>query len=137
MSMRLMVAVSALTIGLLCDAAAAQGRSQGRGRGNTGSSGGTDVAVSAVVIFGDSDRTTFRNYFVTNKITAQPLPPGIAKNVARGKPLPPGIAKKALPAGLLALAPRVDRDVTFAIVGDVVVAHRSGVVVDVMVGLFK
>jgi hypothetical protein len=29
------------------------------------------------------------------------LPPGIAKNLARGKPLPPGIAKKAVPGGML------------------------------------
>lgn len=28
------------------------------------------------------------------------LPPGIAKNLARGKPLPPGIAKNHLPEGL-------------------------------------
>jgi Ni/Co efflux regulator RcnB len=28
------------------------------------------------------------------------LPPGIARNLARGKPLPPGIAKKYLPDGL-------------------------------------
>ncbi len=33
------------------------------------------------------------------------LPPGIAKNLARGKPLPPGIAKKYLPTGLLGLLP--------------------------------
>ncbi|MEX2125704.1 MAG: anti-virulence regulator CigR family protein [Woeseia sp.] len=34
------------------------------------------------------------------------LPPGIAKNLARGKPLPPGIAKQALPYELrLALPP--------------------------------
>lgn len=29
------------------------------------------------------------------------LPPGIAKNLARGKPLPPGIAKKAVPGAML------------------------------------
>lgn len=29
------------------------------------------------------------------------LPPGIAKNLARGKPLPPGIAKKSVPASML------------------------------------
>ncbi|WP_275553578.1 anti-virulence regulator CigR family protein [Mixta sp. Marseille-Q2659] len=29
------------------------------------------------------------------------LPPGIAKNIARGKPLPPGIAKKAVPEPML------------------------------------
>lgn len=31
----------------------------------------------------------------------QSLPPGIAKNLARGKPLPPGIAKKTLPASMI------------------------------------
>ncbi len=36
----------------------------------------------------------------------QGLPPGIAKNLARGKPLPPGIAKKAVPAGVLAGLPQ-------------------------------
>ena len=33
------------------------------------------------------------------------LPPGIAKNVARGKPLPPGIAKQYLPTGLIEMLP--------------------------------
>lgn len=33
------------------------------------------------------------------------LPPGIAKNLARGKPLPPGIAKQFLPEGLITLLP--------------------------------
>ena len=35
------------------------------------------------------------------------LPPGIAKNLARGKPLPPGIAKKALPGDLSRRLPPV------------------------------
>ena len=34
------------------------------------------------------------------------LPPGIAKNLARGKALPPGIAKRVLPSGLIALLPQ-------------------------------
>lgn len=33
------------------------------------------------------------------------LPPGIAKNLARGKPLPPGIAKKTVPADMLGQLP--------------------------------
>lgn len=37
------------------------------------------------------------------------LPPGIAKNLARGKPLPPGIAKQYLPDGLLASLPAPPR----------------------------
>ncbi len=36
---------------------------------------------------------------------AKGLPPGIAKNLARGKPLPPGIAKQYLPVGLRDLLP--------------------------------
>lgn len=34
------------------------------------------------------------------------LPPGIAKNLARGKALPPGIAKQYLPDSLVAALPR-------------------------------
>jgi hypothetical protein len=122
-----------LSVGLLCGDVAGQGRSQGRGRGD----GGSGPAVSVVVVFRDSDRAAFHDYVVTHKITARALPPGIAKNVARGKPLPPGIAKRALPAGLLAIGPRVDRDVSFAIVGEVVVAIRAGIVIDVLTGVFR
>ncbi len=80
---------------------------------------------------------TFHNYFAAHGITAQALPPGIAKNVARGKPLPPGIAKRALPADLLAVGPKVSKDVSFAITGEVVVAMKGGVVIDVLAGVFK
>jgi hypothetical protein len=37
----------------------------------------------------------------THQTGYKALPPGIAKNLARGKPLPPGIAKKSLPAPML------------------------------------
>lgn len=40
---------------------------------------------------------------------AKGLPPGIAKNLARGKPLPPGIAKQYLPDGLVQLLPAPPR----------------------------
>lgn len=111
----------------------AQGKSQGRGHNGEG----PHSSVSVAVVFRDSDRVTFRDYFTTHRITAQPLPPGIAKNVGRGKPLPPGIAKRAVPPALLAVGPKVDRDVSLAIVGDVVVATRGGVVIDVLAGVFK
>ena len=128
-----------LSATVLCADAAAQGRSQGRGQGGQGGQGGSAPAavVSVQVVFRDNDRVSFRDYFVTHKIVAQPLPPGIAKNVARGKPLPPGIAKRSLPAGLLVIAPKVEKDVSFRIVGDVVVAIRGGVVIDVMAGVFR
>ena len=35
----------------------------------------------------------------------KPLPPGVAKNLAKGKPLPPGIAKKSVPANLARTLP--------------------------------
>lgn len=113
-----------------------QGRGQGRGRGNADPTNPT--TVTAVFAFNNSDRETFRTYFTTHKITATALPPGIAKNLERGKPLPPGIAKKALPNDLVVtLGRRVQPGVTFAIYGDRVVALRSGVVIDVMVNVFR
>ena len=95
---------------------------------------------NVTVVFRDSDQAIFRDYLRTHRIVGKPLPPGIAKNVARGKPLPPGIAKQALPPELVGIVMRntaVPRDTTFAIVGDMVVATRRGVVVDVMTGLFR
>jgi len=119
-----------LTVGLPGSTVASNAPDQGRGRGRGGS-------ASDVVVFRESDRATFHDYFVAHEITAKPLPPGIAKNVARGKPLPPGIAKRALPTDLLALAPKVDKDVSFAIVGEVVVAIKGGIVIDVLAGVFQ
>lgn len=138
MPKRLILAVVLLSSFAVVDIAAAQGQSQGRGRGSGSTGTGSGTSASVVVVFHDSDRATFRDYFLSHKIVGEPLPPGIAKNVARGKPLPPGIAKKALPADLvLTLGPRAERGVTFAVVGDRVVALRSGLVIDVMVGVFK
>jgi len=130
MTNRSTVVATVLAVGLLCGTAAANALDQGRGRGRGGS-------ASEAVVFHESDRATFRDYFVAHEITAKPLPPGIAKNVARGKPLPPGIAKRALPDDLLVLAPKVDKDVSFAIVGEVVVAIKGGIVIDVLAGVFK
>ncbi len=43
----------------------------------------------------------------SKKQKSKPLPPGIAKNLARGKPLPPGIAKQSLPGDLVRQLPPV------------------------------
>jgi hypothetical protein len=126
----------AIVVALFGGGVNGQGQSQGKGKGKSGGSTTTSSA-SVTVVFRDSDRVTFRDYFVTHKITPQALPPGIAKNVARGKPLPPGIAKRAVPADLLVIGPRVEKDVSFAIVGELVVALKGGVVIDVMAGVFR
>ena len=122
-----------LLAGVPSAVAGAQGQSEGRGSGGAAAPSSTSVTV----VFREADRVTFHDYFATHRIAAQALPPGIAKNVARGKPLPPGIAKRALPADLLAVGPKVSQDVSFAIVGEVVVAMKGGVVIDVLAGVFK
>lgn len=125
-----------LAIGLATSVAGAQGKSKGKSPEKGGPNGGGTV-IAATVVFRDADRITFRDYVAAHKIVPQALPPGIAKNVARGKPLPPGIAKRALPSTLLPVGAKVDKDVSLAIVGDVVVAIRAGVVIDVLGGIFK
>ena len=116
--------------------AQAQGKS-GKGKGAGGQAHETSQTnVSVAVVFRTDDRPAYRNYFVTHHIVPSPLPPGIAKNVMRGKPLPPGIAKKAFPRELVVLTPGRRSDVTLIIVGDRLVALRSGVVIDVMLNVF-
>lgn len=67
----------------------------------------------------------------------QSLPPGIAKNLARGKPLPPGIAKKAVPASMLGQLPYYP-GYEWKIVGDnlVLIALSTAVVTAIINGVF-
>lgn len=128
-----LTASAALVCALIAGPVAAQGRGRGPSKPKPQSS---SSAATITVVFHDDDRALFRDYFAVHKISAQPLPPGIAKNVARGKPLPPGIAKKVLPHELVAtLGPRTP-NVTYYIVGDRVVAVRSGTVIDVLLDIF-
>lgn len=66
------------------------------------------------------------------------LPPGVAKNLARGKPLPPGIAKKTVPAGMLGRLPR-HAGYEWRVAGNdlVLVAVATGIVADVLSGVFR
>jgi Ni/Co efflux regulator RcnB len=64
--------------------------------------------VSVGVVFSDDEISIIGAWYRDHGTASQKrgskkqkgLPPGIAKNLARGKPLPPGIAKKYLPDGL-------------------------------------
>jgi hypothetical protein len=71
--------------------------------------------VGVQVVFTDGEASIIRAYYHDGHAT-QPgkkkgkhgqktLPPGIARNLARGKPLPPGIAKQVIPTGLIDLLP--------------------------------
>jgi hypothetical protein len=116
----------ALMASLVAVDAVAQGR--GKGRGDSGAKGGANVTV----IFTDAHRARVREYVVVHPMQLQALPPGIAKNVGRGKRLPPGIAKRAVPREILVLLPPPEPGVTFVLIGDMVVAERSGLVIDIM-----
>ena len=116
------------------------------GQGNNGKhnsergGGGGDAAALAVdisVIFSTDETRVIRDYFHANPYSVQALPPGIAKNLARGKPLPPGIAKRYLPAGLGARLPRHDGYEDVIIGSDIVrIAVATGIIIDILKDVF-
>ncbi len=68
-----------------------------------------------------------------NLAGAKPLPPGIAKKMARGGTLPPGIAKKTLPGGLLAKLPARPGQEWRLVGTDLLIVNvASNVIVDVL-----
>ena len=131
---------SALLLAALAGSADAQGRGRGHAKGKEKEKEKAEVSAPAnphaVVVFKESDRPKFQQYFVTHKFVAEPLPPGIAMNLDRGKPLPPGIAKRVMPRELLVYVPR-DANTNYYIVGDRVVAVRNGTIVDVLLNIFR
>ena len=67
--------------------------------------------------------------------TAKPLPPGIAKKLARGGSLPPGIAKRYFPSELIAeLPPRPGYGWVVAGTDIVLIELASNLVVDILRG---
>lgn len=79
-----------------------------------------------------------RSLAVNNGLTGyQSLPPGIAKNLARGKPLPPGIAKKAVPASMLNELPYYP-GYEWRVVGQdlVLIALSTAIVTSIINGVF-
>lgn len=76
----------------------AQGKEKHKGGGPGNEKGGGPGGSVTVVTRTDVD--VIRQYFVSYPVGVSSLPPGIAKNLARGKPLPPGIAKKMAPIEL-------------------------------------
>jgi hypothetical protein len=89
------------------------------------------------VVFQESDRGVFRNYYRAHRDAVKPLPPGIAKNLVRGKPLPPGIARTRVPDAVLVQLPWRPRGYEVLLVGDrVVLLDPNGLVADVLISIF-
>ena len=103
-----------------------------RSRGNKAQS----VAPATHTTYSAVERERIGSYFRTHRYEAKPLPPGIARNLARGKPLPPGIAKQRIPADLSRLL--VARSgYESLIVGDrIVLIDPVGIVVDILSDMF-
>ena len=89
------------------------------------------------VVFETSDRVVFRDYYRAHPVAVKPLPPGIAKNLARGKPLPPGIARTRVPDAVLVQLPWRPPGYSFYLVGDrVVLVDSKGLVADILLQIF-
>jgi Ni/Co efflux regulator RcnB len=89
------------------------------------------TAAERSIIIGYLDR--HRSSLPVSLATAKPLPPGIAKKVARGGSLPPGIAKRYLPNELLGqLPPRPGCQ--WVVVGTdvLLIAAATGLIVDIL-----
>ena len=87
----------------------------GMGNGNSGGHNkdatpgtGTGAVTATVSLITGYERSTILGYVQNHQASfsgMRPLPPGIAKKVARGGSLPPGIAKRYFPNDLLAQLP--------------------------------
>jgi Ni/Co efflux regulator RcnB len=93
---------------------------------------------TAALVFDELERQLIRDYFADPSRAAhaegKPLPPGIAKKVARGGSLPPGIAKRYLPDDLdRRLRPRPAGYERLVVGGDVLLVEvATGVIHDIV-----
>lgn len=104
----------------------------GRGKGKEGSKAaaranharGSEVEIRII-----------RDYYGAPSRKLKPLPPGIAKNLARGKPIPPGIARTRAPDGLVVLLPARE-GTRWWIAGDhVLLVDTNNILVDFFLAL--
>ncbi len=124
----------AAMLAMVCTLAALMVPPSARAQGRRGAR--QPATATVTVTFTATERQVILKYYAAHPYVAKPLPPGIAKNLARGKPLPPGIAKRALPPGLVAQMPR-RTGVEITIFGDrIVLLQASGLVVDVLENVF-
>jgi len=117
---------------VLLVALATSANAQGQGRGKPATAGVQDAPGKAKGRGTDAEFRIIRDYYSADSRKPKSLPPGIAKNLARGKPLPPGIAKTRVPDDLYARLP-VRTGTRWLIAGDrVLPVDANNIVVDLV-----
>ena len=129
---QLRYAALAVSLALVTAAAGAQGKSRHK------DDKGVDVAVRShtVVLTTDSELRIFRDYYRARGHKPKPLPPGIAKNLARGKRVPPGLMRSRLPDDLVVILPRRDRHEWYIANDVILLVDVTGVVRDIVRNVF-
>ena len=126
-----------LAIIILAGTALSAGAQPGKSNGNSNRGNTATGQVSLEVTIGISTGEARRIAIDLGLTGYDGLPPGIAKNVARGKPLPPGIAKQYPPRNMLGRLPEVD-DHEWRISGKdlILIAIGTAIVVEVLEEVF-
>ncbi len=144
--MRLLIV--ALSVCAVILAAPAEAGNKGKGKKNGGSQGiGDNIQTLHAVtgVISAVERAIIASYLDRNQAhlppilaTAKPLPPGIAKKIARGGAMPPGIAKKSIPGALLSqLPPRPGQKWLLVGTDLLIVEIATNVIVDVLKGAIR
>ena len=129
-----------LSLAVAAPALAGNGKGKNHGQSGQAESGVTVGDVVAAAIITSQERSIILDYFATPPAafaSAKPLPPGIAKKLARGGSLPPGIAKRYFPQDLIVqLPPRPGYE--WRVVGTdvVLLAAATGLIVDILIDVF-
>jgi hypothetical protein len=141
--MRLLIACASIALILLATPALAG--SKGKAGAKNGSadvtknSSGNHLVDTLITV---AERTIIDRYLDRNRnhlppelAGAKPLPPGIARKIARGGTMPPGIAKRYMPGDLLAQLPiRQGQKWMLAGTDLIIVEIATNVIVDVLKG---
>jgi len=135
--MRLLAVLMVASALAIANPALAGKKNKSNGNGNHSTSVENYLAKAAVdELITIAERAIIGDYLDRNRSAfagAQPLPPGIARKVARGGALPPGIAKKTLPTGLLAQLPARPGQEWRVVGTDVLIVEiATNVIVDVL-----
>ncbi len=121
-----------------------KGSSHGVGKNNPGHQGNPhqknmkQASKTNKARLSDQDAAVITKYYSANPFPVSTLPPGIAKNLARGKPLPPGIAKVFLPSDLTSKLPAYPGYEYLAVDKDVVLMNTTtNTIADILTNVLK